>query len=173
MNVPTLFWKFYRQRGGDQPSGFTLIELLVVIIIMGILSAIALPAMLSQAAKARQSEAKSFIGAVNRAQQAYMVENLEFAESLDRLNILANKKSTYYSYSFVVTSTQGSIVAIPLVANSGKAYTGATTLYINKAVLKTIICESPSISSNETKLPEWSEGQSSLICPEPMTHIFN
>ncbi|MBD2563083.1 MULTISPECIES: type IV pilin-like G/H family protein [Nostoc] len=64
-------------------EGFTLIELLVVIIIIGILSAIALPSFLNQANKAKQSEAKTITGSMNRAQQAYYLENGKFVFGTD------------------------------------------------------------------------------------------
>lgn len=64
-------------------QGFTLIELLVVIIIIGILSAIALPSFLNQANKAKQSEAKTIVGSMNRAQQAFYLENGKFAAAAD------------------------------------------------------------------------------------------
>lgn len=160
-----------------QPSqGFTIIELLIVVIIIGILGAMSIPAMLSQAAKARQSEAKSFIGSINRAQQAYMVETLRFAESIERLNILAGGRTQHYSYSFEITSTQGSVKAFPLIDHSGKAYTGATTLFINEAALKTIICESPQLGTKATadqnKIPSWSSAETTLYCPPPMIRVF-
>ncbi|MBD2295330.1 type IV pilin-like G/H family protein [Anabaena sphaerica FACHB-251] len=67
-------------------QGFTLIELLVVIIIIGILSAIALPSFLNQAKKAKQSEAKTYVGSLNRGDQAYYAENDTFAGADTNVN---------------------------------------------------------------------------------------
>jgi type IV pilus assembly protein PilA len=91
-------------------EGFTLIELLVVIIIIGILAAIALPSFLNQANKARESEAKTYVGSINRAQQAYFLEQTTFGANLTALE-LGISDSVSYAYTTAGTATNAPTTA--------------------------------------------------------------
>jgi type IV pilus assembly protein PilA len=82
----------------DSEKGFTLIELLVVIIIIGILAAIALPSFLNQSNKAKQSEAKTYVGTLNKGQQAYFTEKNRFGSNIDILGIGVKTDTANYTY---------------------------------------------------------------------------
>ncbi|NBD19017.1 MAG: prepilin-type N-terminal cleavage/methylation domain-containing protein [Cyanobacteria bacterium] len=77
-------------------QGFTLIELLVVIIILGVLSSVALPSLLNQVGKAREVEAKETLSSIGVSQQAYFFQKGNFADRLEKLDIVVNGQEYNY-----------------------------------------------------------------------------
>lgn len=59
----------------NNQKGFTLIELMIVVAIIGILAAIAIPNFLNYQLKSKTAEAKTNLGSIKTAQEAYRAEN--------------------------------------------------------------------------------------------------
>lgn len=102
----------------EQNEGFTLIEMLMVMILIGIMSALALPSFLNQAAKAQQSEAKTYVGAIMRAQQAYRLENSSFA--VDSIILQIGLSTETINYIYDISNPSNSITSL-VKANSKDA----------------------------------------------------
>lgn len=126
-------------------SGFTLIELMVVLVIGGILAAIAIPSFLSRANAAKQAEARTFLGTLNRAQQAYYAEHSQFTDNIDSLAI-GGWSNPNYTFQ-IQLSGDGSPYAVQYATPKipkVHAYAGmsALTQTNGSAALQTLMCES-------------------------------
>ncbi|GEA28185.1 type II secretion system protein G [Microcystis aeruginosa NIES-4325] len=124
--------------------GFTLIELLVVVILLGIFAALAIPSLLGQIVKGKQAEARSVLGAINRAQQGYRLENATFT-TLEQLPVAINdaKFYTFVDNSSVTPSPFGAAYqanAVTEFDDEIKNYAGAAG-QTAAGVYTGIICE--------------------------------
>jgi prepilin-type N-terminal cleavage/methylation domain-containing protein len=124
-------------------QGFTLIELLVVIIILGVLSVIAIPNILMQVGKARESEAKVNLSAIAIAQQAYFFEKRTFAGDVANLEVSINEG--YYSYSPTTLVNSNAVkhqATSKDPANTNTRNYGLGVYHSSGGVFTTILCQS-------------------------------
>jgi type IV pilus assembly protein PilA len=162
-----------RKKKGDE--GFTLIELLVVVIIIGVLAAIALPSLLSQVSKARQSEGKQNIGAINRAQQAYFLENAnKFTSSMADLAIGIKSQTENYAYSIRGVEADLDDYAINQAASRAakiKSYAGIaysvnqTVNGVTEGLTQAVLCEAKD-PNPDSAVQVLSGGTKSGLCEE-------
>ncbi len=127
-------------------KGFTLIELLVVVIMIGVLASISFPILTRQIGRARQVEARNNLGIVNRAQQAFRMENPDFA-TVANLPI-NNAPGSYYDRVLTngtpnATFAAHTIAALPDYTEDIPEYSSAVGQTTSGA-FSAIICETNS-----------------------------
>jgi len=124
-------------------KGFTLIELLVVVIMIGVLASISFPVLIRQVGRARQVEARNNLGIVNRAQQAFRLENPSFAPVANLP--INNTPGSYYAAVVDATTPTATFASHSIAAGSN--YTNDIPDYSSAVaqttagVFSTIICE--------------------------------
>ena len=128
--------------------GFTLLELLITIVIIGVLATISIPSFIAQTSKARNTEGKTTLGSINRAQQTFYLEHEEFATALDELDI-NEPKTGYYDYSIegTVIPVYGEFRATPKLDRMDQNIY-ASAVSAEGILVKMILCESNKSAAN-------------------------
>ena len=119
----------------NQDQGFNVIALIVVLCILGLLVAIALPSFLTQPRSRRYPEAKQYVSATNKAQQAYYTENGKFVtestpEAWASLGVGIKTQTANYKYSISPIGKNGvnAFADATQISKALKNYTGVVGL---------------------------------------------
>ncbi len=137
-------------------------------------ASIEFPVTASLASRAWQSEAKTYVGAMNRSQQAFFVEKEYFTNKLDDLGFSIKSVTENYKYQIMVLDSKKGVQNIALAQKDNlKSYTGLvyTAMTDSKEVTTmTLLCESQ--KPTRTSPPKFKLTPNPT-CPEGYVDLAN
>lgn len=122
-----------------------------------------------QLSLARQAEGKQYTGSMNRAQQAYYLENNKFAKTISELGIGIEPETENYRYQII--SQKDSTRSVMMTATAKRpelrSYTGAVfVVKNNQELLIAGLCETDKSSTTPPAMPKVSSNDPATIeCP--------
>ncbi|WP_228055513.1 type IV pilin-like G/H family protein [Lusitaniella coriacea] len=121
---------------------------------------------------AKQSEGKTNVGAMNRAQQAFFLEESQFTDALDELGIGIAPETETYKYNLVVIEEGKLVQTLATSKKEGlKSYTGIVfaTDESQGKMSQTLLCESDEPTQATPPQPNTEEG--AIACPSGYTSL--
>lgn len=108
-----------------------------------------------QADRARQSEAKVYISAINSAQRAYYLENHTFASNIEALALGLKEETENYSYAISPVEQFKTIATATAKRGGIKSYTGGVFMLAGADGVNTeaILCESDRATKTSPDAP--------------------
>src|SRR4028119_1568362 len=149
--------------------GFTFISVTVVI-----LSAIALPSFICSPNRAKQSESKQYVSAMNKGQQAIYAEEGAFSNSINALGLGIKTQTTNYNYSISATKNAAFSYGVAR-SNNLTSYVGAVFLVpVSQAANKdkttvSILCKANSPGNTQPPDPILQNGKP--VCAAGSTEV--
>jgi hypothetical protein len=117
--------------------------------------------------RARQADGKNYIGAMNRAQQAYYLEYEKFTSKIEDLGIGIKPETENYRYQILPQGNQTQSVMMTAQAKRPelRSYTGAVFVVKSKDEILTLagICETDEASSTPPAMPTAPSNESTQI----------
>ena len=110
-------------------KGFTIIEVLIVVAILGILAAIAIPAVTKYVTDARRADGKTALLAAAQAMERYYTNNYTYENATT--TIPATSGEGYYNLTLTANATAFTIEAKPVSGGKMASDTLCETLSIN------------------------------------------
>ena len=173
-DVSLKYLQYLRNKKQNGEEGFTLIELLVVVIIIGVLAAVALPNLLNQVGKARETEIKNAVGTVNRSQQAYHFERQTFATTLPQLGLENITTTAEYLNTTAGVTVAGNDTFATVISNNDdavqegtRAYSASITFNTGNATYQQILCQTDAVGTSGLVVTDTA----STACPASSAEV--